>query len=193
MRTREIAGPSRYMVHNLDTTELARLTESLAGQTGRRVYVANEAASRVLRSLPHIARAAEALPVFVPPVDIRSDRYDLGSNTWQEASVDQTGGFRFFTKPVRYAATTPAGWRLTDNRIAKALAACSERQPFIAYEPDTETLVCRLGARLPGLYERAAVLCSGELPVDRQNGTVTYAHVPERIAAGLWARLSSAS
>ena len=78
---------------------------------------------------------------------------------------------------------------VADSRLIKWLAGSIAHIPLMAYDPNTSTLTCRLGTQLPWIHERAAGLCSGEPPVERKNGTVTYADVPETVAAQLYAAL----
>jgi hypothetical protein len=54
-------------------------------------------------------------------------------------------------------------------------------------------LITRLGAQLPGLYERAAVLCTGRPAVKRVDGTVAYEGIPRVIASALHERLYAGS
>ena len=59
----------------------------------------------------------------------------------------------------------------------------------MAYSTRRSELTIRLGAQLPGLYERVAMLCSGSPPRRFNDGTKRYKGVPTEVAAGLWARL----
>jgi len=65
-----------------------------------------------------------------------------------------------------------------------AAALILKEQPLLAYNKATEELKVPLGADLPGLYGRAAVLASGLLPVVT-GGQLTYQHVPADLAGHL--------
>jgi hypothetical protein len=62
-----------------------------------------------------------------------------------------------------------------------AAALILKERPLMSYNRATEELTVPLGADLPGLYGRAAVLCSGLLPV---------AHGRELVYRGVDARLA---
>jgi hypothetical protein len=54
----------------------------------------------------------------------------------------------------------------TTVQLSKHAAALIQKErPLMAYNRATEELTVPLGADLPGLYGRAAVLCSGFLPI----------------------------
>src|SRR5690606_3837464 len=68
--------------------------------------------------------------------------------------------------------------------IKHAAAADLANRPLIAWSRDSRELAVPLGASLPGLYQRAAVLCSGRAPERRRNYMV-YMSIPERVASRL--------
>ena len=80
--------------------------------------------------------------------------------------------------------------RVGDSRIVKYLAARELGWSLVGYDRDRQLLIVPWGAQLPGLYERAAVLCSGEPPLKMTDGTVAYQSVPPVIAAALWRKLT---
>lgn len=57
-------------------------------------------------------------------------------------------------------------------------------KPLLAYEPDDQVLKVPLGANLPGLYERAAVLASGMAPFPN-DGSLCYPFVSPEMAGHL--------
>jgi hypothetical protein len=84
--------------------------------------------------------------------------------------------------------------RRVDVRLAKHAAALAEGERMAAYDDETRTLYVPLGAGLPGLYGRAAVLCSGLLPIeDERQRTTSYREVPRPIAEHLVALLGARS
>ena len=81
--------------------------------------------------------------------------------------------------------------RRVDVRLAKHAAALAEGERMAGYDDTTRTLYLPLGADLPGLYGRAAVLCSGLLPSEDERQRVTRYHdVPQEIAEHLAALLA---
>jgi len=62
----------------------------------------------------------------------------------------------------------------------------------MAYDGESRILACHLGAQLPGLYERAAVLSSGEAPQATESGHVAYRGIEPSVARSLASALSVA-
>jgi hypothetical protein len=62
----------------------------------------------------------------------------------------------------------------------------------MAYDNEQKTLRVPMGAGLPGLYGRSAVLCSGRVPqIDKATFSHVYFDVPEEFALELAEKLSS--
>lgn len=79
-----------------------------------------------------------------------------------------------------------------DVELGKHLVASAAGDVLLSYDPRARDLTVPLGARLPELYERTAVLCSGRAPVTVvERFSVTYPDVPADVAATLFARMSS--
>ena len=84
------------------------------------------------------------------------------------------------------------GSAIADARLIKHFAALREGQPLVGYDCEKEVLYMPIGADLPGLYGRAAVLASGLLPViDRPNRVLKYQEIPPSLAFSLMDRLES--
>jgi hypothetical protein len=94
-----------------------------------------------------------------------------------------------FRTPADLEAGTAA---LATVQLSKHLAAQHLGRALLAYSPDQQVLAVPLGADLPGLYGRAAVLCSGRLPTsDEKKRVLIYHDVPQRIADALASLLTS--
>jgi hypothetical protein len=75
---------------------------------------------------------------------------------------------------------------LGDARIVKYLAALDSGLSLVGYDPDFQVLYVPLGADLPGLYGRAAVLASGRPPLENtEERILEYRKVPPQLAAHL--------
>ena len=79
--------------------------------------------------------------------------------------------------------------RIVDSRLSKWLAAQDRRSPMLAYRHADRILLAHVACPLPGLYERAAVLCSGLPPIELEGHLLGYRDVPEKIASLLAAAL----
>ena len=97
---------------------------------------------------------------------------------------------RVFPRTYAFVPSDSGLARIGNAHLVKHLEAVRSGVPLVAYRPRQRELVVRLGAQLPGLYERVTMLCSGAPPLRFDDGTLRYADVPPAIAAGLWARLA---
>ena len=183
-----VGAPSRVRITHLPSEDLARLAAATAAN-GSDVNVCRSGARGVASLLPRLADIRDALETFKWPA-VPVERFDFPSNKWRAAvAVDQPGAYKLLTRPHRYGATTAAerGALLSaDSRTAKWLAAQDAGIALLAHDEPSQTLTCRLGTQLPGLYERVAVLCSGRPPTQHKDGSVTYTGVPADLAGALW-------
>lgn len=73
-----------------------------------------------------------------------------------------------------------------DARLVKFAAALDVGLPLVGYDQAARVLYVPLGADLPGLYGRAAVLASGHPPLENTNEhLLEYRSVPSHVAARL--------
>jgi hypothetical protein len=186
-------APSRVRIPNRPDEDLRRLAASLSAN-GSEVNLCLSGARGLASLLPHLSDIREALQTFSWPA-VPVERFDFASNKWHGVvAVDQPGAYKLLTRPLRYGVTQPAGGSAllaADSRTAKWLAAQNAEANLLAYDEPTQTLSCRLGAQLPGLYERVAVLCSGRPATPHKDGSVTYSDVPADVAGALWLALGA--
>jgi hypothetical protein len=188
-------APSTVRVVEVDEEDLELLVDSLATALNERVRISRGGARAIAAALPSLASVRRALPTITWPA-VAFERFDLYANRWVKAgAIDRSGAYKFLTRPLRYGfvgrqdggGSVIAG----DNRLVKWLAAQSEGVSLLAYDSEHGLLTTRLGAQLPGLYERAAVLCTGSAPIRRVDGTVAYQNVPADVAGSLFDRLTA--
>jgi hypothetical protein len=187
------AAPATVRVMGIDNADVADIAQSLSASVGFEVHASQGGARAIAAALPTLSELRNALPTLTWPA-VSLERFDLRANKWEQAAaIDRGGAYKFVTRPLRYgfvanrdgSGDVVAG----DNRLVKWLAAQAEGLNLLAYDAERELLITRLGAQLPGLYERAAVLSSGFAPVRRVDGTVAYREVPADVAATLHDRL----
>ena len=171
------------------------LLASVVSTDQARVGVSVQPALQILDNLPPASEIASALPESQWPAGVDVRRWAPESREWTEVGgVGELGVFRFRTSPARFGfrhASDSSGMRTVDSRLGKLLASVAAGVAPIAYDPGTERLLAAKGAQLPGLYERAIVLCSGHLPTDVDRSVVAYRDVPETVARLLWSKLSA--
>lgn len=169
--------------------------EALAGVTD-----AGRSYARLAGILPDLSEVARDLPRRdVTMVDGPWQMYRVDELAWIDVAGWEAPGLyrrhRGYRREYWYRGADDIGARTAapvDVDLGKHLAALDLRNPLLAYESRSKELTVPLGARLPELYERTAVLCAGRVPTpDRSAFSLTYHGVPEDIAATLHARITS--
>ena len=146
------------------------------------------------RALPPLSSVLEALPDVPVPAARILKSWDPVTAKWQRTGAARAGGMQFAGFTTAYGFVYADGGRLRmkpgDNRLVKHLSALASKCPLIVHSPEKEQLVVPMGADLPGLYGRAAVLASGRLPVvNERMGALIYESVPGEVARTLISRL----
>ncbi len=193
--TRATAGPSRLVVDGLDQHELSAAAKAVHEEA----VVVADAARCMLPLIDTLSTIRSALPLVFRPAAKRSERFDLASSAWSGCQgVDAPGAYRlqasFLTTYVHVDAEelVDGTARRATAQLSKHLAAHVAGRPLLAYDDAQRQLLVPLGAELPGLLGRVAVLCSGRLPLaDTRRRVVVYPDVPQDIAEGLAALLVS--
>jgi hypothetical protein len=169
------------------------LAESIArhifDETGISPNVNRDAAYSIARSLPQLSLLNVALP-RIAMIGYRSvNRWEEEIASW--VAVDDASGpgaYQLFSSRsvycLRDAEDVQNGMmRQADVRLVKHISSSEAGFPLLGYDEETETLYAPLGAGLPGLYSRAAVLASGLLPSDdTEQRCVAYPSVPADLA-----------
>lgn len=185
-------GPNVVEIHGLEGEGLALLVDEIRQQRRLPLELSTRPASRIAPLLPSLGKIRGLLPDLTITAP-RLERLDLSSGRWSSTDqMDRPGAYRLRSRPWVYAVVPKpgvgAGRRVVaDVRLAKHFAASDASFALIGYDEPSRTLLASLGAPLPGLLERAAVLCSGRLPILRPDGTLAYEGVPLDIAESIWA------
>jgi len=142
-------------------------------------------------SLPLLSDVVAALPRRGAAVAGKFRWFDLSHARWIDAGdLRATGAYRISKwatlDVIRTEVDVEADLMATSTvQLSKhAAALILKEQPLLAYNKATEELMVPLGADLPGLYGRSAVLASGLLPVVT-GGHLIYQHVPAELAGHL--------
>lgn len=186
------SGPPWTCLRDIGSTALAKECDQF--EAG----IVEDAGIALLSTLPSLSSVGKSLrrrPMdFAPNAEI----FVPVSAGWHPvSSTDRPGTYR--TKAAfearyfyRDEADVDAGLvTRVPFDLGKHLAAKLVDQPLYAYSATGQQFRVPLGADLPGLYERAAVLCGGILPMhDRATNSIVYTSINERFASALAARLS---
>lgn len=181
-------GMRDTLIEGVDPDELEKIA-ACAGSVG----LARRAASRLLDVLPPLSELEAALPRVPMPGARRILKFHVPSASWNPTpSAADAGAYRlesaFATINVfRNATDVSRGEAVLGTvQLIKHIAAYHSGRILLAYNDSDKALAVPLGADLPVLYGRTAVLCSGRLPTpvpDKRQ--LIYHDVPQTIADGL--------
>ena len=182
--TPQAAAPQLVTVDVRDPEDL----DLIATEVGITLLPAPSAT--LLGACPPLSQIARAVPITAPPGGAHVSRYDAASGKWDPATgISGDGSYRVDTRPVRYVVSHHRSWFEVDNLVAKYASAALGDIASLAYDSGTRMLCVPLGARLPDLFERAVVLCSGKAPATTRDGRIAYFDVPAEVAVALWSKL----
>lgn len=191
-------GPPVLSLRTTDPGVLDEVLYELCVAAGREPQMIPDAAMMLAASLQPLSKAIAALPT-VNATSARSiERWDpLTARFSPVADAHAPGAYRLKTFGPVYVYRRPADIQamtatLGDARIVKYAAALESGYPLLGYDEAARVLYVPLGADLPGLYGRAAVLASGHSPTnDTDQGVLCYKGVPPPLAARLQTLLMS--
>jgi hypothetical protein len=196
--TRQPAAPDRIRVKGLSPEDVQLIADDLGARFGLAVSVIRSAAHRLAASMAPLSDVLASLPRQALPSHRSAKRWDPTIARWQPATDASTPGFYQLasattTYAIRDAADIAGGtMRRGDARLVKHVAAMLTGHRLVGYDEPSLSLYMPLGAELPLLYGRAAVLASGLLPeADPGQGMVVYRSVPPDLAARLMSLVSS--
>jgi hypothetical protein len=190
-------GPSVVLVEGIDEEGASAVAAQLPGAPGHRVAVQPEAARALTAVLPPLSAVADCLVANHPlPAAQKVECWDPKTVCWNPVhSSNSAGYYRLYSHRPWYVIRTAENIdngqvTIANSRVIKHVAALREGEPLVGYDCEKEVLYMPIGADLPGLYGRAAVLASGFLPVIAQD-VLTYRHIPPDLAFALMSGLNS--
>lgn len=157
-------------------------------------------ASRSLSlALPALSSVAAGLGRRDMPFATGYEYFDPRSAAWMDIEASQLPGLyrvsRSFSSSYYYrnakdvAEGTAA---VVTVQLGKHLAALEAKRPLIAYDPVAATISVPVGAELPGMFSRAAVMGDGDLPeIRRSDRSINYFNVPAAAAEAIIGKLTS--
>ena len=186
-------GPGIDSISGLGEQEITKLAERIDAT------VVLGSSSGLLAALPPLSELMDSLPRIPNPGAKAVEAFHVSSARWVSATDSSgVGAFRINTgarsltifRTEKDLAEGQAA--ITSPYLAKHVAALQHGRPLLAYLPQARKLLVPVGADLPGLYERALVLSSGQLP-EMLEGTgrehlkfTSYSEVSAMDAQALW-------
>lgn len=190
--TRAVDGPPLIQVESSEPTVVAGLIRSMEAATNKVVRFVPNAAEALAACLPPLSRALSCLP-STSLISARSiERWDpLTARFESVGDSGSPGAYRLkgFTRSYIYRRPQHIGAMsalVGDARLVKFAAARDTGLTLVGYDEAAKVLYVPLGADLPALYGRAAVLASGHPPFENTNEhLLEYRNVPSQVAARL--------
>ena len=189
-----VLSPEDHATTMLQDVDLEVLSKALPSGMCDVVY---DAGPVMLDTLPPLSSVVAALPRREMQYNGVAERFVPQDATWEHTEDrNQPGLYRInHHHKTRYAYRTvedvaSGHARSVSSNLGKHVVAGETGVALVSYDPELRLLSVPIGAALPGLYGRAAVLCSGLLPtlVD-EDFSLNYGDVSEEFAAALVAKL----
>lgn len=168
-------GPSSYSFADLSLDDIEKVTD-LNGDGEiddfeASVSIVDDAGAQLLRVLPRLSEVAASLERASMPGFDSAERFDVPSASWTTTGDTHAPGAYRLRRGFEtlYAFRTGSDVEsgtvaLAPVQVVKHLAANMFGQSLLGYLASAETVVVPLGSDLPGLYARAIVAMSGQLP-----------------------------
>lgn len=184
---------SMAVISEIATPDIAAVAEKFD------VDFVPQAASTLAHALPSLSTVGTGLTRSTMPFSKSYEFFELRSASWMEVETAVLAGLyrvshsfssRYYYRTSRDVADGSAA--IVTVQLGKHLAALEANRPLIAYNPGAATLSVPVGAELPGLFRRAAVMGSGDLPtVQTADRSINYFNVPADAAEAIIGKLMS--
>jgi hypothetical protein len=185
-------GPDRITLAADSHHLVAQIADTAGERMAKTVRVVPDAARTISEFLPPLRDVVAATPRQAMVSGANIHRWDSKLCRWRPVGdAHVPGAYQLMATTTIYCIrdvedVENGTMRRFDARFVKYAAMHAEGEQLLGYDSATQTLYLPLGAELPGIYERPAVLCSGRLPVeDERQRLTTYNAVPPDIAAHL--------
>lgn len=189
-------GPQRqnmYLIRGLSHLDMSPIAEQLD------VKLVLHASRALAEVLPPLSSVNSGLLRASMPFADRYEYFDVQAASWRSSEAAslpglyrvsrEFNGCYYFRNARDLAHGTAAR---VPVELGKHLAALELQHPLIAFNSKDNTLSVPMGAELPGLYGRAAVMGTGDLPLQRRaDRSVNYLNVPPSAAEAIIGKITS--
>lgn len=185
-------APPVVTLRGLDASGAHAVADAISIVTHQRAEVVDDGSRDLAACLPTLSQLQRLLPVTNAFGARSYERWDpVTARFASSPNADVAGAYRVTGQGRTYLYrdvddVTANRAHVADARLVKYLAARDSGRSLLGYEPEKGWLYVPLGADLPGLYGRAAVLASGKAPrADRDQRMLLYPSVPIDVATYL--------
>jgi hypothetical protein len=157
---------------------------------GRPIVVVPDAARRLSAWLPSLGDMISSMASVTIGAHSDAERFDASEARWHQVDdITSPGAYRLHSPMRRYVVRTNSGEAFEcPFEIAKTAAAAMNGTRIHGYDASKRAFVAALGCEPPGLFRRALVACSGQLPA-KFDGRIYYYDVPADLAADILEKL----
>ena len=186
-----VSSPDRlsWNLINTDQEKLLEVLSKFEFSNGELLKVIRKASYSIANMLPSFEEMLYGFRTVSPPLE-GLERFNVATVKWEPKSGGLTpGAYRHqnFTRQYIYVDSERVTRHVT-YEIAKIGAARLYGLRLHNYEEKTKDFVAILGCELPGLYRRALVSSTGELPVKIGYQKI-YSQIPKEIALTILEKL----
>ncbi|MFM2475287.1 hypothetical protein, partial [Burkholderia cenocepacia] len=187
-------SPSIWAASGVSAETLSEIADRMGD-----VYVVPDAVNQMLACLPPLSSIEASLAEIPIPDYAKASIFDPNQASWVAVpGVGAPGAYRLeqsFRSSTIWVSADGALRRTAKPggiQLVKHLAARAESRPLLGHLESSNVLIVPLGADLPGVYGRVAMLCSGTPPmVSKATRSLGYAGVPKHVADRLNTLLAS--
>jgi hypothetical protein len=187
-----VDAPPVIKISGVPRDQLEVLVRTIEDTTARPVAISTHTAESLAGRLPPLSQALGGLSITSMTQARSYERWNPTAARFEAASdAGRPGAYRLsgFARAYIYRRAEDIGSMtalLGDARVVKYAAALQANESLIGYDAAASVLYVPLGADLPGLYGRAAVLASGYPPHENTTeSTLEYRGVTPRLAGQL--------
>ena len=178
--------PILYLWKIEDKNKHSVIKELTNIQLPRNLNVVENPSRKMLPYMPSRQAIIDTCKLMTPQL-LNLQKFDLSSASWQDwEGVLTSGAYRHNHFPRRYFYIDRESLAIQmPYEMAKITAANEEGLRLHEYDALSEEFSCVLGCRLPGLYERVLISCSGLLPEKVDGKIMIYKKVPPEVGHGI--------
>ena len=177
---------------SVDEQQIEQIKELITKETTLNTRVFKNASENLLSVLPPLSEIQDKLQTRLKSAYKEVRFYDTSTARWTDwkyNSMQTPGAYQLRAHANTYVFQSEVDleknrFKIGDHRTVKYLAHAQNQETMLGYIREEEVLYAPLGAELPGLYNRVAVLESGYLPerTEIDKGVLQYRGVSETIA-----------
>jgi len=180
---RMVPSSYRWNIGNKSLDEIKELLGTIRDPFGRTINVINVPGVSMLLMLPNLNKIIPRLPTITIDRDNDVEAFDLLTGKWGASSLNGAGAYRINFAGRRYFYHDAEGQSYeATHELVKLIHARHEGFNLHGYDHNTTCFESHIGCTPPGLYRRALVSLTGNLP-QLSNGKILYSNVTSDFAS----------